>query len=124
VRYDTLFYEKETLSAIPTYKVDTVERLRKAIDMYKPVLVVLKILEPYNKFYAVLETGKLVRIVSDLLPRDKIIDIEVYLTAKRYIGLGSVYTRTAGVPVEERLYMTSEDILLDVINRLIEALKR
>lgn len=123
VRYDSLFYLREYMGISYEYNIDTTARLKAAIDIFKPVVVVLKIVEPYNKFYAVLETGRLVRVVSELLPVEEIFDIMLYLTMKRYVRIYRAYIRVAGVPVEEIVYLTTEDMLVDVIKSILETIK-
>jgi len=67
------------------YVIDDVETLERAIKAYKPLMIKLVIDDVVDKFFVVLYTGKLIRLVSNMFRKDKLHDVEEIILRNSYI---------------------------------------
>jgi len=102
------------------YVIDDVETLERAIKAYKPLMIKLVIDDVVDKFFVVLYTGKLIRLVSNMFRKDKLHDVEEIILRNNYIPVAEDIERLNYRHFIHKFYITMTDRLLDV---LLEVLK-
>jgi len=102
------------------YVIDDVETLERAIKAYKPLMIKLVIDDVVDKFFVVLYTGKLIRLVSNMFRKDKLHDVEEIILRNSYIPVAEDIERLNYRHFIHKFYITMTDRLLDV---LLEVLK-